>query len=76
MTLEMGKRINEARGEVEFSLSIRSYYAENAERFLADVELHPSLGDGHMESSPLGVVFCVEPWNFLTISSPASPVRI
>ena len=64
MTLEMGKRINEARGEVEFSSSILAYYAKNAERFLANVELHPSLGDGHMESSPLGVVFCVEPWNF------------
>jgi succinate-semialdehyde dehydrogenase/glutarate-semialdehyde dehydrogenase len=64
MTLEMGKRINEARGEVEFSASILAYYAKNAERFLANVELHPSLGDGHMESSPLGVVFCVEPWNF------------
>ena len=64
MTLEMGKRINEARGEVEFSSSILAYYAKNAERFLANVELHPSLGEGHMESSPLGVVFCVEPWNF------------
>ena len=64
MTLEMGKRISEARGEVEFSSSILAYYAKNAERFLANVELHPSLGDGHMESSPLGVVFCVEPWNF------------
>jgi succinate-semialdehyde dehydrogenase/glutarate-semialdehyde dehydrogenase len=28
------------------------------------VKLHPSLGEGHMESSPIGVVFCVEPWNF------------
>ena len=64
MTLEMGKRINEARGEVEFSSSILAYYAKNAERFLAPVKLHPSLGDGHMESSPIGVVFCVEPWNF------------
>ena len=64
MTLEMGKRIGEAVGEVEFSSSILAYYAKNAERFLANVELHPSLGDGHMESSPLGVVFCVEPWNF------------
>ena len=64
MTLEMGKRINEARGEVEFSSNILAYYAKNAERFLAPVKLHPSLGDGHMESSPIGVVFCVEPWNF------------
>ena len=29
MTLEMGKRISEARGEVEFSSSILSYYAKN-----------------------------------------------
>jgi succinate-semialdehyde dehydrogenase/glutarate-semialdehyde dehydrogenase len=64
MTLEMGKRIAEAKGEVEFSADILAYYAKNAERFLADVKLHPSHGEGHMESSPIGVVFCVEPWNF------------
>jgi succinate-semialdehyde dehydrogenase/glutarate-semialdehyde dehydrogenase len=64
MTLEMGKRIGEARGEVEFSSNILAYYAKNAERFLANVELHPTLGDGHMESSPIGVIFGVEPWNF------------
>ena len=64
MTLEMGKRIGEARGEVEFSSDILAYYAKNAERFLADVKLHPSHGEGHMESSPIGVIFCVEPWNF------------
>jgi succinate-semialdehyde dehydrogenase/glutarate-semialdehyde dehydrogenase len=64
MTSEMGKRISEAKGEVEFSSDILKYYAKNAERFLADVPLHPSHGEGHMESSPIGVVFCVEPWNF------------
>lgn len=64
MTSEMGKRIGEARGETEFSASILAYYAKNAARFLANVELHPSLGEGHMESSPIGVIFAVEPWNF------------
>ena len=64
MTSEMGKRISEAKGEVEFSSEILTYYAKNAERFLADVPLHPSHGEGHMESSPIGIVFCVEPWNF------------
>jgi succinate-semialdehyde dehydrogenase/glutarate-semialdehyde dehydrogenase len=63
-TLEMGKRINEARGEVEFSAEILAYYARNAEEFLAPVKLHPTLGEAHMESSPIGVIFCVEPWNF------------
>ena len=64
MTLEMGKRIGEARGEVEFSSRILAYYAENAERFLAPVKLNPSVGEAHMESSPIGVIFGVEPWNF------------
>jgi succinate-semialdehyde dehydrogenase/glutarate-semialdehyde dehydrogenase len=64
MTLEMGKRIDEARGEVEYSAKIMAYYAENAEKFLADTKLHPEQGEGHMESTPIGVVFCVEPWNF------------
>jgi succinate-semialdehyde dehydrogenase / glutarate-semialdehyde dehydrogenase len=64
MTLEMGKRINEARGEVEFSAQILAYYAKNAERFLAPVKLHPTKGEAHMESSPIGVIFGVEPWNF------------
>jgi succinate-semialdehyde dehydrogenase/glutarate-semialdehyde dehydrogenase len=64
MTLEMGKRISEARGEVDFSSRILAYYAKNAEKFLAPVNLHPTHGEAHMESSPLGIIFCVEPWNF------------
>ena len=63
-TLEMGKRIDEARGEVKFSGDILAYYAKNAEAFLAPVKLHPKVGEAHMESSPTGVIFCVEPWNF------------
>jgi succinate-semialdehyde dehydrogenase/glutarate-semialdehyde dehydrogenase len=64
MTLEMGKRISEARGEAEFSSRILAYYAKNAERFLAPVKLNPTVGTAHMESSPIGVIFGVEPWNF------------
>ncbi|RTY78086.1 NAD-dependent succinate-semialdehyde dehydrogenase [Pseudomonas veronii] len=64
ITLEMGKRIDEARGEVKFSADIMAYYAKNAERFLAPQALEPSQGEAHMESSPIGVIFGVEPWNF------------
>ncbi len=64
MTLEMGKRTSEAQGEVAFSARILDYYAKNAERFLAPQKLHPTHGEAHMESSPIGVIFCVEPWNF------------
>jgi succinate-semialdehyde dehydrogenase/glutarate-semialdehyde dehydrogenase len=63
-TLEMGKRIGEARGEVAFSADILAYYAKHAASFLSPVELHPKAGAAHMESSPTGVLFCVEPWNF------------
>ena len=64
MTLEMGKRLSEARGEVAFSARILAYYAANAERFLAPVKLNPTHGEAHLESTPLGVIFCVQPWNF------------
>ncbi|MFZ6745984.1 NAD-dependent succinate-semialdehyde dehydrogenase [Undibacterium sp. JH2W] len=63
-TLEMGKRINEARGEVIFSADILTYYADHAESFLKPMTLSPKVGEAHMESSPFGVLFCVEPWNF------------
>ncbi len=63
-TLDMGKRINEARGEVKFSADILAYYGKHAEAFLAPTKLHPKHGEAHMESSPFGVLFCVEPWNF------------
>ena len=64
VTLEMGKLIEESRGEVALSADIIDYYAKNAERFLAPERLTPSSGEAEIESSPFGVLFGVEPWNF------------
>jgi succinate-semialdehyde dehydrogenase/glutarate-semialdehyde dehydrogenase len=64
VTLEMGKLFKEAKGEVELSADILDYYADNAEAFLAPVKLAVSEGEAYTESAPLGVLFCVEPWNF------------
>ncbi len=64
MTLEMGKRFEEARGEVALSADIIDYYAKNAERFLAPEKLRPKSGEAVIESSPFGVLFGVQPWNF------------
>ena len=64
ITLEMGKRIDEAKGEVLLSASIVEYYAKNAESFLVPVHLTPKNGEADVESSPLGVLFGVQPWNF------------
>jgi len=64
MTLEMGKLIEEARGEVVLSANIIDYYAKHAEAFLAPETLKPSSGEAVIESSPFGVLFGVQPWNF------------
>jgi succinate-semialdehyde dehydrogenase/glutarate-semialdehyde dehydrogenase len=64
VTLEMGKLIAEARGEVALSADIIDYYARNAKRFLAPHRLKPSSGAAQVVSAPLGVLFGVQPWNF------------
>ncbi len=63
-TLEMGKLIEEARGEVLLSAEILDYYAKNAECFLAPEHLAPTSGEAEVISSPIGVLFGVQPWNF------------
>ena len=64
VTLEMGKRIEEARSEVALSADIIDYYAKNSERFLASQDLKPTSGEAEVESVPFGVLFGVQPWNF------------
>jgi succinate-semialdehyde dehydrogenase/glutarate-semialdehyde dehydrogenase len=64
VTLEMGKLFREAQGEVQLSADILDYYADNAEKFLAPHRLKVDEGEAVIESAPLGVLFCVEPWNF------------
>jgi succinate-semialdehyde dehydrogenase/glutarate-semialdehyde dehydrogenase len=64
VTLEMGKLFREAQGEVELSADILDYYADNAEKFLAPHRLKVDEGEAVIENAPLGVLFCVEPWNF------------
>ena len=64
ITLEMGKRIAESRGEVMLSADILDYYARNAEAFLAPRALSPESGQAYIENAPFGILFGVEPWNF------------
>ena len=64
ITLEMGKLIAQAEGEIELSAAIFDYYATNAEEFLADKKLDPEHGSAYVQSRPIGVIFGVEPWNF------------
>jgi succinate-semialdehyde dehydrogenase / glutarate-semialdehyde dehydrogenase len=64
ITLEMGKPIAQAIGEIELSATIFDYYADNAADFLADKILNPTLGKAFIRSSPIGVLLGVQPWNF------------
>ena len=63
---EMGKPGEDALGEVDFAADIYSYYADNAEKFLADepVELLDGEGTALIRRSPYGVLLGIMPWNF------------
>ena len=64
ITLEMGKLIDQSIGEVKLSAAILDYYAEHAEAFLAPEKITTAKGEATVESSPIGVLFGVEPWNY------------
>lgn len=64
MTEEMGKPIQQARGEVEKCAWVCEYYAENAEKFLAAQPVQTEASRSFVTFQPLGVVFAIMPWNF------------
>src|SRR5512138_1206808 len=64
MTLEMGKTLRAAIGEVEKCAWVCRYYAENGERFLADEEVKANATRSFVRWLPLGPVLAVMPWNF------------
>ena len=64
VTMEMGKRIQESRDEVNLSAAILAYYADHAERFLAKQPLESTVGEAWVEFEPIGVLVGVEPWNY------------
>ncbi|MDL2355162.1 MAG: NAD-dependent succinate-semialdehyde dehydrogenase [Pseudomonadota bacterium] len=64
VTLEMGKLLPQSAGEVALSAAILDYYADHAETFLAPEKLASARGETVVESSPVGVLLGVEPWNY------------
>jgi succinate-semialdehyde dehydrogenase / glutarate-semialdehyde dehydrogenase len=64
MTLEMGKPIGSAIAEAEKCATACRYYAENAERFLADQPVKIEGGKSWVTFQPIGVVLAIMPWNF------------
>jgi succinate-semialdehyde dehydrogenase / glutarate-semialdehyde dehydrogenase len=65
MTLEMGKPIRAAIAEAEKCASVCRYYADNAERFLADEPVDIGADrTSFVRYRPIGAVLAIMPWNF------------
>jgi succinate-semialdehyde dehydrogenase / glutarate-semialdehyde dehydrogenase len=64
MTLEMGKTFKSAVAEAEKCAWVCRYYADEAERLLADEEAKSSATRSFVRFLPIGPVLAVMPWNF------------
>ncbi len=64
MTTEMGKTYRSAVDEAVKSAWGCRYYAENAERFLADEVVETPASRSFIRYQPMGVVLVIMPWNY------------
>jgi succinate-semialdehyde dehydrogenase / glutarate-semialdehyde dehydrogenase len=66
ITREMGKPIEQALGEVDFSAAIYQYYVDNAAKILADepIELLDGEGSAFVRRSSVGLLLGIMPWNY------------
>jgi len=64
MTIEMGKPLKAAISEAEKCALVCRYYAEIAERHLADEIVETNAKQSYVRFQPLGPVLAVMPWNF------------
>jgi len=64
MADEMGKPVVQGRAEVEKCAGACEYFAENAERFLAPIDVPTEARKSYVTFRPLGVILAVMPWNF------------
>jgi succinate-semialdehyde dehydrogenase/glutarate-semialdehyde dehydrogenase len=64
MTVEMGKTLAAATAEAQKCARGCRYYAENAEKMLADEEVELEGARAFIRYQPIGPVLAVMPWNF------------
>jgi succinate-semialdehyde dehydrogenase/glutarate-semialdehyde dehydrogenase len=64
MTSEMGKTFRSAVEEAVKCAWACRYYAENAERFLADELVETNAKRSYVHYQPMGAILAVMPWNF------------
>jgi len=64
MTEEMGKPYKQSIAEAEKCAWVCEYYADNAEKFLANKDIATEASDSFVSYQPIGIVLAVMPWNF------------
>jgi succinate-semialdehyde dehydrogenase/glutarate-semialdehyde dehydrogenase len=64
MTLEMGKPYKAAVGEAVKCTTACRYYAENAEKILADEVIETGAKKSFIRYLPIGPILAVMPWNY------------
>jgi len=65
MTLEMGKPLAEARGEVVYGAEFLRWFSEEAVRVGGDYRTNPEgTGRAIVLKRPVGPVYAITPWNF------------
>src|SRR5262245_19578792 len=64
MTMEMGKLVQAGRDEAAKCAWGCRFYAEHAERLLADEPVETSAARSFIRYQPLGPILAVMPWNF------------
>lgn len=64
MALEMGKLLRAAEDEITKCAKGCRFYAENAERFLAEKEIPTETARNYVRYEPMGPILAIMPWNF------------
>ena len=65
MTIEMGKPVAQAKGEVALAASIYEYYATKGPEFLEEERLDiVGRGSAVVRTEPIGALVGIMPWNF------------
>lgn len=64
MADEMGKVVKDGIGEIKKCADCCDFYADHAEKFLANQIVPTDAAESYIAYDPLGVILAVMPWNF------------